>query len=175
MSEIELTIVRETQAMLDERLKLLDAEMAGFLRLSGPERAVASEMWFRGEIRKALEPLIARIVQLEDKPSPAPTAFKPPPAFVDAIGQFIAAELQERDARILQVENKMANWKYCGVWSEGQYETGNFVTSDGSLFVCLWTTQSRPGTTDAWQLCCKRGKDGKDAPRQPTQERTYGR
>jgi hypothetical protein len=180
MTETELTIVRETQQLLDERLKLLDAEMAMFLHLDGPARAVASEVWFRSEIAKAVTPLLARIMQLETKPLPA--MYKPSKQFEDAlfgaIGQFIADELKERDQRIAALEAKMANWKYCGVWAEGQqYEIGNFVTHGGSLFTCLWSTQGEPGTVDAWQLCCKRGKDARDIAesRQATQGRTYGR
>jgi hypothetical protein len=174
MSETELTILRETQAMLDERLKLLDAEMAHFAGLSAPTRAIETEHWFRKQIAQALAPLIARVEALEKKPAPAAIATKPPQAFVDAVGVFIADELKERDQRIAALESKISNWKYCGVWSEGQYETGNFVTHGGSLFTCLWNTQGEPGTVDAWQLCCKRGKDAA-GPRQPTQERSYGR
>jgi hypothetical protein len=174
MTETDLEILEQSQAMLAERLKLLDAEMAHFAGLSGPTRAIETEMWFRKQIAQALAPLIARVEALEKKPMPAAATFKPPQEFIDAVGQFIADELKERDQRIAALESKISNWKYCGVWSEGQYETGNFVTHEGSLFTCLWSTQSKPGTADSWQLCCKRGKDAA-GPRQPTAERTYGR
>jgi hypothetical protein len=74
MSETELTILRQTQQMLDE-------EIAHFVGLSGPARAIETEQWFRREIAKAIAkeiaPLIARIVQLETKPMPSATALNP--------------------------------------------------------------------------------------------------
>lgn len=103
-------------------------------------------------------------------------------ALISAMGHEIAerdTRIEVLEQRIAALEDKMAQWRYCGVWSEGQQcEVGNFVTHEGSLFTCLWSTQSKPGTDSSWQLCCKRGKDGrdgKDLPRQATQERTYGR
>ena len=53
--------------------------------------------------------------------------------------------------------------KYAGVWhSNGKYQPGAMVTDNGSLFYCKAETTDRPGKSDAWQLCCKRGKDGRD-------------
>ena len=44
------------------------------------------------------------------------------------------------------------------------YAAGDVVTDDGSLWLCkATTTTDRPGTSSAWKLICKRGKDGKDA------------
>jgi len=44
------------------------------------------------------------------------------------------------------------------------YAQGDVVTDDGSLWLCkAATTTDRPGTSSAWKLICKRGKDGKDA------------
>jgi hypothetical protein len=74
------------------------------------------------------------------------------------VGQHIKDEIKKRDQRIDALESKMANWKYCGVWSAGRYVAGNFSSHHGSLFVCLWSTEAQPGTDSSWQLCCKRGK-----------------
>jgi hypothetical protein len=105
------------EQLLDERLKLLDAEMAHFVGLSAPTRAIETEHWFRSEIAKAVTPLLARIMQLETKP--LPSMYKPSKQFEDAlfgaIGQFVADELRERDQRIAALESKISNWKYCGV------------------------------------------------------------
>jgi hypothetical protein len=115
---------------------------------------------------------------LKDKPNPV---VRFDANMLREIGWTIAEEIKKATAplkqRIEALETKMAHWKYCGVWSAGQYEPGNFVTHHGSLFTCLWSTQGEPGKIDAWQLCCKRGKDGKDgldAGRRPTIERSYG-
>jgi len=44
------------------------------------------------------------------------------------------------------------------------YVAGDVVTDDGSLWLCkAATTSDRPGTSSAWKLICKRGKDGRDA------------
>jgi hypothetical protein len=53
---------------------------------------------------------------------------------------------------------------YKGVWKEshGMYNKGHTVTQSGSLWVCLKATDTKPGTSDDWQLAAKRGTDGKD-------------
>ena len=44
------------------------------------------------------------------------------------------------------------------------YAKGDLVTDDGSLWLCKAdTTSDRPGSSSAWKLICKRGKDGRDA------------
>jgi hypothetical protein len=84
-------------------------------------------------------------------------------AFVaDQIDKRATKRIEELEKKISSLETKMANWKYCGVWSAGKFVEGNFVSHNGSLFVCLWDTEAKPGTDSSWQLCCKRGKDGRD-------------
>ncbi len=53
--------------------------------------------------------------------------------------------------------------KYCDVWSErfGTYEEGFLVTFGGSVWIAKRDTTSKPGTDDSWQLCVKKGRDGK--------------
>jgi hypothetical protein len=53
---------------------------------------------------------------------------------------------------------------YKGVWKEsnGAYKKGHTVTQSGSLWVCLKATETKPGSSDDWQLAAKRGTDGKD-------------
>jgi hypothetical protein len=51
--------------------------------------------------------------------------------------------------------------KYCGVWQEGvQYELGNFVTFNGSMWHCnSRTSTARPGSGDrAFTLAVKSGQ-----------------
>jgi BMFP domain-containing protein YqiC len=174
MTDSERMILEQGQAMLDDSLRLLDEQMARVLRLSGPDQVFAAEHWFRGEIRKAVAPLAERIEQLENKPTPSP-ALQPTQQWekglLQTLGKFIAAEIDKRalarieelEKKISSLESKITNWKYCGVWSAGKYAAFNFVTHQGSLFVCLWDTEAQPGTdSSSWQLCCKRGKDGRD-------------
>lgn len=57
---------------------------------------------------------------------------------------------------------------YRGVWKRGGYERGDVVTRDGGSFVALADTVTEPGTKDCdWQLCCKRGADGKNGKEGP--------
>jgi hypothetical protein len=52
---------------------------------------------------------------------------------------------------------------YKGVWQEGGYEKGNLITHGGCMWVALEDTDDKPGTSGAWQLAVKRGRDGRDA------------
>lgn len=49
-----------------------------------------------------------------------------------------------------------------GVWREGAYEKGDGVSWDGSFWIAQKQTAEKPGTSDAWRLSTKRGRDGKD-------------
>jgi hypothetical protein len=51
---------------------------------------------------------------------------------------------------------------YKGIWKEGAYTKGNTVTTGGSLWHCNKDTTDKPGTSEAWQLCAKKGTDGRD-------------
>jgi hypothetical protein len=173
MSETELTILRQTQVMLDERLKLLDAEMAAFLHLDGPERAIESEMWFRREIAKALAPVITRLEAIGKKPSPAPTAFKPSKEweqdFLYAVGKFIHDEIKPLRERIEQLERA----GYKGTHQRAlSYVCGSLTTYDGALWFATRDVMQGeiPGRSDGWQLAAK----SQQTPRAPTQARTYG-
>jgi hypothetical protein len=83
------------------------------------------------------------------------------------------AELQSELAlaveRIRQLEERPAGLAYRGVWRAGErYLKGDVTTRGGSMWVCLvQSTRDMPGDGTGckdWQLCCKRGSDGKDAP-----------
>ncbi|WP_336747765.1 hypothetical protein [Aureimonas altamirensis] len=50
---------------------------------------------------------------------------------------------------------------YQGVWAEGEYQKGDMVTQSGSTFIAREVTSTKPGTSDEWQLCAKRGRDGR--------------
>lgn len=54
-----------------------------------------------------------------------------------------------------------------GIWRDGEYKQGDHVTTDGSGWIAQRGTHDRPGTSDAWRLSTKKGRDGKDAPAGP--------
>jgi hypothetical protein len=114
---------------------------------------------------------------LKDKPNPA---VRCDANLLREIGFQIAQEVKKATAplkeRIAQLEKqiqKIEQRKYVGVWAVGKYFEGQLVTHDGSMWHCNQDTDQRPGSGPDWTLAIKRGQDGK--PRQPTQERTYGR
>jgi hypothetical protein len=51
---------------------------------------------------------------------------------------------------------------YKGIWKEGAYTKGSTVTTGGSLWHCNKDTTDKPGTSESWQLCAKKGTDGRD-------------
>lgn len=51
-----------------------------------------------------------------------------------------------------------------GVFKDGtEYVKGDGVTSGGSFWIAQKETKERPGTSDAWRLAVKKGRDGKDS------------
>lgn len=49
---------------------------------------------------------------------------------------------------------------YRGVWRDGDFEKGDFVSFGGSVWHCNKDTAAKPGTNDDWTLAVKRGRDG---------------
>lgn len=95
---------------------------------------------------------------------------------VTAVREHVAGALRpverrqedfERRLRALEVrgQSEQRGFFYRGVWDAREtYSTHDFATHDGSLWCCLTdNTQDRPGTSEAWQLSVKRGRDGRDA------------
>jgi hypothetical protein len=89
----------------------------------------------------------------------------------DIFREHVAAEtkaLRERidalERRNLEVESQAAEFRYRGVWQPSeQYWKNNFITHDGSVWICLRETEGKPGQSLDWQLAVRRGRDGKDA------------
>ena len=52
---------------------------------------------------------------------------------------------------------------YRGIWREGAYQRGDSATHEGSTWIALADTTSRPGTPNCdWQLANKKGRDGRE-------------
>lgn len=54
--------------------------------------------------------------------------------------------------------------QYKGIWRAQSYEKGNMLTLAGSMWIALRDAEGsdKPGTSDAWQQCVKKGRDGRD-------------
>jgi Collagen triple helix repeat (20 copies) len=102
----------------------------------------------------------------------------------DALGIDDVQEEMEDDGRVLirryvrdgkvvkEFRHVTAMQIWRGVWREGTYQRGDSVTWAGSEFIARKTTKAKPESDD-WQLCVKRGgdgragKDGKNGPPGP--------
>lgn len=67
------------------------------------------------------------------------------------------------DGRTIESEFKIVGvMQYCEVYQTGrQYETGDVVTYDGSMWVAVRDTAGAPGKSPDWRLAVKRGQDGR--------------
>lgn len=65
--------------------------------------------------------------------------------------------------RVIEKSFKLPVVLYRGIFkAEEQYEIGDATTWDGSMWIAQRSTQEKPGTSDAWRLSAKRGRDGRD-------------
>jgi hypothetical protein len=65
-------------------------------------------------------------------------------------------------ARIAELEAR-PQLKYHGTFKAAtRYPEAAAVTHSGSLFIAKCPTTETPGESQDWQLCVKRGRDGKD-------------
>jgi len=67
------------------------------------------------------------------------------------------------DGRKIESEFKViGSMQYCELHQPGrQYEMGDVVTHDGSMWVALRDTAGAPGKSSDWRLAVKRGQDGR--------------
>jgi hypothetical protein len=98
-------------------------------------------------VKKLLDPLRMRVKELE------------------ALEARLIA-LKALETRVAALEKALQARTYQGTWdSERTYEAENTCTLGGNLWIAKRVTYDRPGTSDAWQLAVKRGRNGKDASR----------
>ncbi len=91
---------------------------------------------------------------------------------VEGIGAIIV--LQGDDAREIQVAAQLTSGTTAitrlqipmvidkGIWRVGAYAKGDHVSWDGSGWIAQDANEDKPGTSAAWRLSTKRGRDGKD-------------
>lgn len=80
-----------------------------------------------------------------------------------ATREEIASLIEERFAD-LQVRTLADSYRE--VWREGEsYQRGNIATWDGSPWLAVRDTETKPGTSADWKLFAKKGRDGRDAKR----------
>lgn len=67
------------------------------------------------------------------------------------------------DGRKIETEFRIiGSMQYCEIHQTGrQYEMGDVVTQDGSMWVAIRDTAAAPGKSPDWRLAVKRGQDGR--------------
>jgi hypothetical protein len=85
--------------------------------------------------------------------------------FRRALPKAIAAVLEEDAARIDALE-KRPSMQYRGLYTAGvPYQPGDVITYKGALWHAnIASIGDTPGEGANWTLCCKAGRDGRDAP-----------
>jgi hypothetical protein len=88
-----------------------------------------------------------------------------PKFLLSALEVYTEKKIKPLLKRIEELEAR-PELKYHGVWSAGKtYAENSLVTHSGSLWIAKKTTAAYPGGNaepGSWQLCVKRGADGKD-------------
>jgi hypothetical protein len=76
----------------------------------------------------------------------------------------IAAAVAPLEARIKALEERPAGLKFVGAWEpDVTYEQGDCAQRKGHLWICMQqTTADEPGTSAAWRLAVRAGRDGRD-------------
>jgi hypothetical protein len=78
------------------------------------------------------------------------------------VGKWAAEILKPLEERISKLE-ALPLPRFVGLWVEGYvYAPGNLVQWGGSLWHCNEHTKDKPGTSTAWTLAVKHGRDGKN-------------
>ena len=91
----------------------------------------------------------------------------------DGLG-FEDMDFEEKDGRLYAVfrrgdvvkEARLPGLTYHGVWKSGDYLKGDSVTYGACQWVALEDTSDKPGEGKGWQLAVRKGRDGKDAPKE---------
>jgi hypothetical protein len=75
------------------------------------------------------------------------------------IGRLVS-EHKALKQRVEKIENKGV--KYVGVWQRSaEYERSDLASHKGSMWHAIRATRDEPGTSSAWQLAVKAGRDAK--------------
>lgn len=110
----------------------------------------------------------AGITRLKQSKSPATVGLLA--NLLEDFARQVAEAMASNTRAMTQLEKRVAELERVPLTFTGPHESGRtyqkneLVVHDGSLWICLRNgTTQRPGSGDAWCLCCKRGRDGRDA------------
>jgi hypothetical protein len=150
MARVEAAITAPTEPIYDERGRLVGAKK----RVSDPPpvREVVREA--RSTSSSIPANLAERLAALEARVGPLSL-------LLGRSQPERLAEIERMLARVKALEERPA-LAYAGTWAQGsESKAGFFYTAKGSVWYCRRDTRDRPGESDAWQLACKAGRDGR--------------
>lgn len=79
--------------------------------------------------------------------------------------QLALSTIKVLSGRVADLEAKLAEssrgMDFKGVWKVGEYDRGDVVTHHGSAWHCNEKTTDQPGTSSAFTLMVKKGRDAK--------------
>lgn len=85
--------------------------------------------------------------------------FKPDPEDSRVLSVSLALSSGKAEEIVL----RLPTTRYRGVFRDGEaYDLGDMATWGGSVWHCNGATTEQPGSSPAWTLAVKRGRDGKD-------------
>lgn len=91
-------------------------------------------------------------------------------ALATFVEERVALAIKPLRERVIEMEKRGLN--YCGVYQKAAvYRRGDVVTESGSMHVAIADVidpSEAPNGSNKWQLCVKRGADGRDGTRSPT-------
>jgi len=85
-------------------------------------------------------------------------------ALVEGIADGVKDHIKALEVRIDELQKTQL--RFCGRWTEGEYEPNSIVELGGSAWVAKRLTRSKPAPDSVeadWSLAVRRGRDGKDA------------
>jgi hypothetical protein len=83
-------------------------------------------------------------------------------ALLDPIRARVSA-LERLEGRVAELERSLEQRSYKGVYDGAvTYSRHNMVTKNGCMWVALKDTYGVPGESQDWQLCVKKGRNGRD-------------
>lgn len=135
-------------------------------------------------IKRSIEPMIARVAALEARVAePGPPGPAGPQGNDGRNGQDgagiddVAIEFDgdrslafkvTRGGVVKSIPVSLPFMRYQGTYTEHYaYVVGDVVTCSGNAWHCEVPTTYRPGTSTAWRLMVRKGRDGKDVPAAP--------
>jgi hypothetical protein len=146
----------------------LEAASAASRAKKAAERAAETALWEQRAV--AANAIEVRLTQIESTLSRVMPFDQLSKLFLEAFAAFeetrippLRDEIKSLKAEIKELRER-EHMKYCGVWRSGvEFQPGDLVTYGGSMWHAAAKTQNKPGTSDDWVLCVRRGRDGRDA------------